>query len=74
VNAGGARFLAGDPIVMNAGDVRTTREATEAQVVVVHLEAINHCVEPRSAYRAIEGVVVPADGETIELTYRRGET
>jgi L-ascorbate metabolism protein UlaG (beta-lactamase superfamily) len=67
VNAGGARFLEGDPIVMDAGDVRTTREATEARIVVVHLEAINHCVEPRSAYRAIDGVVVPADGETIEL-------
>jgi hypothetical protein len=32
----------------------------------VHLEAINHCIEPRSAYRTIEGVLVPEDGETIE--------
>jgi L-ascorbate metabolism protein UlaG (beta-lactamase superfamily) len=65
VNAGGARFNVGDPIVMTVDDVRRVREATDAQVVVVHLEAINHCIEPRSAYRAIDGVVVPADGETL---------
>jgi L-ascorbate metabolism protein UlaG (beta-lactamase superfamily) len=67
VNAGGARFLEGDPIVMDVDDVRRTRVATDARIVVVHLEAINHCVEPRSAYRAIDGVLVPEDGETIEL-------
>jgi L-ascorbate metabolism protein UlaG (beta-lactamase superfamily) len=67
VNAGGARFLEGGPIVMDVEDVRRVRAATEAEVVVVHLEAINHCVEPRSAYRAIDGVHVPEDGETLEL-------
>ena len=66
VNAGGARFLAGGPIVMDAGDVGRVREATDARVVVVHLEAINHCIEPRSAYRAVAGVVVPDDGETVD--------
>jgi hypothetical protein len=65
VNAGGARFNVGDPIVMTVEDVRRVREATDAQVVVVHLEAINHCIEPRSAYRAIDGVVVPDDGEQL---------
>jgi L-ascorbate metabolism protein UlaG (beta-lactamase superfamily) len=67
VNAGGARFNEGDPIVMDVEDVRCVREATDATVVAVHLEAINHCVEPRAAYRAVDGVVVPADGETLEL-------
>jgi L-ascorbate metabolism protein UlaG (beta-lactamase superfamily) len=67
VNAGGAHFLGGEPIVMDTGDVRRVRAATDARVVVVHLEAINHCVEPRSAYRAIDDVIVPEDGETIEL-------
>jgi hypothetical protein len=43
------------------------RAATAAPLVVVHLEAINHCLEPRSAYRPIDGVHVPADGETIRL-------
>ena len=67
VNAGGARFIEGDPIVMGAADVRRVRSATDAPVVVVHLEAMNHCVEPRDAYRRIDGVLVPADGETLEL-------
>jgi L-ascorbate metabolism protein UlaG (beta-lactamase superfamily) len=67
VNASGAHFDEGDPIVMDAADVRRVRAATDAEVVVVHLEAINHCVEPRSTYRAIAGVHVPGDGETIEL-------
>ena len=65
VNGSGARFIQGDPIVMNAADVRTVRGATDATVVVVHLEAINHCLERRDVYRAIDGVVVPDDGDTI---------
>ena len=46
-------------VVVNGGG------AQDADVVVVHLEAINHCIEPRSAYRAIDGVLVPDDGETL---------
>ncbi|HZQ16404.1 MAG TPA: MBL fold metallo-hydrolase [Gaiellaceae bacterium] len=67
VHGGGARFVHGDPIVMDAADVRRVRAATDAPIVVVHLEAINHCVEPRDAYRGLPGVHVPADGEMIEL-------
>ena len=67
LNGSGARFNVGDPIVMDVADVRRVREATDVPIAVVHLEAINHCLEPRSAYRAIEGVHVPADGERIEL-------
>ena len=67
VNGSGARFLEGDPIVMTARDVGAVRDATDATVVVVHLESINHCVEQRDVYRALDGVVVPDDGQTIEL-------
>jgi L-ascorbate metabolism protein UlaG (beta-lactamase superfamily) len=67
VNGSGARFLTGDPIVMDASDVRRVRDATDATVVVVHLEAINHCIERRDVYRAIPGVFVPDDGETLDL-------
>ena len=67
VNGGGARFLEGDPIVMTADDARAVREATDATVVVVHLEAINHCLERRDVYRAIDGVLVPGDGESLDL-------
>ena len=67
LNGSGARFNVGDPIVMDTADVRRVRAATDGSVAVVHLEAINHCVEPRTAYRAIDGVRVPDDGEMIEL-------
>jgi L-ascorbate metabolism protein UlaG (beta-lactamase superfamily) len=67
VNGGGARFLEGDAIVMTAADVQAVRDATDAAVIVVHLESINHCLERRDVYRAIDGVVVPDDGETIEV-------
>ena len=60
VNAGGARFDDGDPITMTADEVRTL----DGTVVVVHLEAINHCLEPRSAYA---GSIVPSDGEVLDL-------
>jgi L-ascorbate metabolism protein UlaG (beta-lactamase superfamily) len=66
VNGGGARFLVGGPIVMDAADVARVREATDARVVVVHLEAINHCVERRPTYRALDGVIVPNDGESLD--------
>jgi L-ascorbate metabolism protein UlaG (beta-lactamase superfamily) len=67
VNGGGARINEGDPIVMNAHDVRRVRDATDATVVVVHLEAMNHCLERREVFRAVDGVVVPDDGETITV-------
>jgi L-ascorbate metabolism protein UlaG (beta-lactamase superfamily) len=65
VNGGGARFNVGDPITMTVDDVRRVREATAATIAVVHLEAINHCLEPRNAYAGIAGALTPADGETV---------
>jgi L-ascorbate metabolism protein UlaG (beta-lactamase superfamily) len=62
VNGGGARFNEGGVIVMDAEQV--AQLAPRLPVAVVHLEAINHCIEPRSAY---DGVLVPLDGETFEL-------
>ena len=67
VNAGAARFLEGDPIVMTADDVREVA-ARVPTVVAVHMDAINHCVMTRAELRAaVPGVLVPDDGETIEL-------
>jgi L-ascorbate metabolism protein UlaG (beta-lactamase superfamily) len=75
VNAGGARFLEGDPITMDAGDVLAVRAAApEATLIAVHLEAINHCLETRSdlsAATAAAEVVIPADGQVVEVR-RRG--
>ena len=65
VNASGARFNEGDPIVMTVEDVATVaRHVLPAKVVAVHLEAINHCLEPRSAYADLP-VSVPADGADV---------
>jgi L-ascorbate metabolism protein UlaG (beta-lactamase superfamily) len=70
VNAGGARFLEGEPITMTSADVARVVDATpHAVVVAVHLEAVNHCLETRAELRAALGgrVLVPEDGEMIEL-------
>src|SRR4051794_19738978 len=75
VNAGGARFTQGDPIVMTAEDVvALVRHAPDAQVVAVHLDAINHCLESRAALRerlvaegVDERVIVPGDGDEVPV-------
>jgi L-ascorbate metabolism protein UlaG (beta-lactamase superfamily) len=75
LNAGGARFLQGDPIVMTAAEVaEVARYAPQAAVHAVHLETVNHGTEDRPttrAYLAQQGlgarVHVPADGEWLPL-------
>ena len=77
VNASGARFLEGDPIVMTAeGVAKVHAAAPDATIVIVHLEAINHCLERRDHYRTalpalgvdMDRIRIPADGEAVELT------
>jgi L-ascorbate metabolism protein UlaG (beta-lactamase superfamily) len=71
VNAGGARFLEGDPITMTPEDVvRVCRAAPHATVIAVHMEAINHCLVTRrdvaqAAEQAGVKVRVPEDGELL---------
>jgi L-ascorbate metabolism protein UlaG (beta-lactamase superfamily) len=77
VNAGAARFVAGDPITMGADEVvdiaRAAAEAQDgAEVVAVHMEAINHCGLTRAELRAhvaAEGLAdrvhVPEDGTAL---------
>ncbi len=74
-NAGGARFVEGDPITMTADDVvALARHAPHARILVVHLEAVNHCLETRADLRTRlrhehldERVSVPIDGEELPL-------
>ena len=67
VNAGEARFVAGDPITMGADDVARIAERVPT-VVAVHMEAINHCGLGRAELRErVPGVLVPDDGETLDL-------
>src|SRR6202012_770153 len=73
VNAGAAQFLHGDPITMTAGDVvRVCRAAPQAQVVAVHMEAINHCLLTREelaqqAHGVGAKLVIPGDGVKVAL-------
>ena len=67
VNAGGASFLEGGLIVMGIDDVREVA-ARVPVVVAVHLEALNHCFLSRADLAAaVPGVVIPRDGETVEV-------
>jgi L-ascorbate metabolism protein UlaG (beta-lactamase superfamily) len=67
VNAGEARFVEGEPITMGVDDVREVARRV-GRVVAVHMEAINHCGLTRAALReALPHVLVPGDGETLEL-------
>ena len=68
LNGGAARFEEGEPITMGIDDITTVREATDATVVVVHMEAINHCLLSREELRAATAdVLVPEDGERIHV-------
>jgi L-ascorbate metabolism protein UlaG (beta-lactamase superfamily) len=67
VNGSGARFVRGGPLVMTAAQVREVVERVPT-VVVVHLDAIDHCLEARAEIRAdVPEALVPEDGETLEL-------
>ena len=72
VNAGGARFNEGDPITMTPADVIAVAEAAPgAQVVAVHMDAINHCVDTRAdLHQAADGghILVPEDGDALHLS------
>lgn len=76
VNAGAARFVEGGPITMDAADVIDTAQSAPAtQVVVVHMEAINHCLLTREQLRRqlarmghLAWVMVPADGEEMAFS------
>ncbi|MBS1690591.1 MAG: MBL fold metallo-hydrolase [Bacteroidetes bacterium] len=71
VNGGAARFITGDPIVMDIADIVTLcTYSTDAKVYVVHLEAVNHGTESRAdiknalAKHELSGQCrVPTDGE-----------
>jgi L-ascorbate metabolism protein UlaG (beta-lactamase superfamily) len=75
VNTGAAQFLKGGAITMTAEDViATCQAAPKAQVVAVHMEAINHCPLTRAdlafqleAARVSKQVDIPNDGEWADV-------
>nr|WP_247419537.1 MBL fold metallo-hydrolase [Halomarina salina] len=74
VNAGAAQFTESRPITMAAEDVAEVCDHTDAPIVAVHMEAINHCLLTRDDLTDAlaeadhaEQVTIPDDGETVEL-------
>jgi L-ascorbate metabolism protein UlaG (beta-lactamase superfamily) len=75
VNASGARFVGGEPLVMTTDDVvAVARYAPGARVVAVHLEAVNHCLQTRADLHQrlheeglTDQVTVPEDGAEVPL-------
>jgi L-ascorbate metabolism protein UlaG (beta-lactamase superfamily) len=71
LNGGGARFITGDPIIMDIKDVlKVCSYAPQAKVYVVHLESVNHAKESRGDIKVaikvndlIGRCFVPGDGE-----------
>jgi len=74
--AGAARFNVGAPITLDAeGVIGLCQRAPKAQVVAVHMEAINHCRLSRKALaervrsEGLEARVhIPADGESLAFS------
>lgn len=74
VNAGGARFKAGDPITMTGEDIAEVLAHTPTtEVIAVHMEAVNQCAQSRADLRkftqekGLQNVHIPADGETLSF-------
>lgn len=66
LNGGEAQFTQGEPITMGIDDISAVRDRADGEVVVVHMDAINHCLLGRDEVRsATEGVRVPEDGTRI---------
>lgn len=72
VNVGAATFRLGQRATMDAAEVRAlAEEFVDAAFLVVHLDALNHCVESRewtrSALAGLPRVVVPDDGQRVRV-------
>lgn len=75
INGGGAKFNVGDPITMTTADAeKVLRFAPAAKLIVIHLNAINHCEITREDFykffterQLLQRVFIPADGEVISL-------
>lgn len=73
--AGSAQFSDGGPITMTKEDIlQLCKKAPKAKIIVVHMEAWNHCGLTRVELKEFldknslsEQVYVPVDGEIIEL-------
>lgn len=74
-NAGAARFKIGKPITMSIKDIQEMAElCNETKIVVVHLDALNHCSETRDfckkRVKNYSNIYLPNDGEKMDLIYK----
>ena len=69
LNAGGARFVSGEPITMTIEDIRRVKQTIpDATIIAVHMDAINHCLLSRNDLReSMPGIDIPEDGESIAI-------
>ncbi|MDP4086140.1 MAG: MBL fold metallo-hydrolase [Bacillota bacterium] len=73
LNGGEAQFLIGDPITMGNKDIeKVSLEAPTAEIIVVHMEAWNHCLLSREELKGyiednhLSNITVPTNGEILE--------
>lgn len=74
-HSGGAQLGDSGPILMDIEQtISVCKNAPEAKIVAVHLEALDHCAVTRAELESaatsagiIERVIIPKDGETITL-------
>lgn len=77
IYAGAAQFPLGRSITMNENDIKKVCQASkDSQKIIIHMEAINHCLLKRSDLREflnteniVSNIYVPNDGETIDLEF-----
>jgi len=75
LNAGGAKFLTGDPITMTPDDIMKVHEKLPQTIIIaVHMDTLNHCFIKRtdlskalSKNKLRSDVLIPDDGELIEI-------
>lgn len=75
LNAGGAKFLTGEPITMTPDDVMKVHEKLpKTKIIAVHMDTLNHCFIKRTDLskallqtKLTSYVQIPDDGEMIEI-------
>ena len=75
LNAGGAKFLTGDPITMTPHDIQKVHQKCPGtSIIAVHMDTVNHCFIKRSDLsKALSEmnmdstVLIPKDGELINI-------
>jgi L-ascorbate metabolism protein UlaG (beta-lactamase superfamily) len=75
LNAGGAKFLTGDPITMTPSDIfNVHQKLSQTKIITVHMDTVNHCFIKRTdlskalAEKGLESkVLIPNDGEMIAI-------